>query len=185
MEAMLAGHKVDAVLNSFSHDAYIPTSLRFLQQGGHFLEIGKRDIWTTDQMAQARPDVLYHVIAVDSRMSETPAWLHGVLALGVERVNQGILTPLPRTEFELQRHGVEAFRFLQHAGQIGKVVVTIQSHVLELDGSCSYVISGGTGALGLQVGQWLVKRGVRRVVLLSRSGSVATGAEGHWEWLQR
>ena len=41
----------------------------------------------------------------------------------------------------------------------------------ELDHQSSYVVTGGTGALGLLVGRWLVDRGAGHVVLLSRSGT--------------
>ena len=37
---------VDVVLNSLSHDDYIPRSLALLRTGGRFIEIGKRGIWS-------------------------------------------------------------------------------------------------------------------------------------------
>lgn len=40
--------------NSLSDD-FIPESLALLRPGGHFLEIGKRGIWSTDRMHAARP----------------------------------------------------------------------------------------------------------------------------------
>ncbi len=41
----------------------------------------------------------------------------------------------------------------------------------------SYLISGGTGALGLQVAQWLVEQGVRHLLLLSRSGIASNATQ--------
>ncbi|MEN8215014.1 MAG: type I polyketide synthase [Pseudomonadota bacterium] len=41
----------------------------------------------------------------------------------------------------------------------------------------SYLISGGTGALGLQVAQWLVEQGARHLLLLSRSGISSSAAQ--------
>ncbi|MFE6689180.1 type I polyketide synthase [Streptomyces sp. NPDC057743] len=38
------------------------------------------------------------------------------------------------------------------------------------------LVTGGTGALGAQVARWVVQRGARRVVLLSRRGEEAPGA---------
>lgn len=40
-----------------------------------------------------------------------------------------------------------------------------------LQASATYLITGGTGALGQQLTQWLVTRGARHLVLLSRRGS--------------
>jgi serine/threonine protein kinase/NAD(P)-dependent dehydrogenase (short-subunit alcohol dehydrogenase family)/acyl carrier protein len=41
----------------------------------------------------------------------------------------------------------------------------------------SYLISGGTGALGLQIAQWLVEQGARHLLLLSRSGVSSSAAQ--------
>ena len=70
MGAILGASKLDAVLNSLSHQDYIPESLAMLRDGGHFMEIGKRGIWTAEQMSSARPAVVYDVIAVDARSVE-------------------------------------------------------------------------------------------------------------------
>ena len=43
---------VDVVLNSLSHDDYISRSLSFLKNGGRFIEIGKRGIWTHQHGAE-------------------------------------------------------------------------------------------------------------------------------------
>lgn len=39
------------------------------------------------------------------------------------------------------------------------------------------LVTGGTGALGMHVARWLVRRGVRELTLVSRSGPGATGAQ--------
>ena len=70
MGKILGESKLDAVLNSLSHQDYIPESLAMLRDGGHFMEIGKRGIWTEDQMSSARPAVVYDVVAVDARSDE-------------------------------------------------------------------------------------------------------------------
>jgi len=43
-------------------------------------------------------------------------------------------------------------------------------HPIEIHAESGYLITGGLGALGLQVAEWLVTRGARHIVLLSRSG---------------
>ena len=47
------------------------------------------------------------------------------------------------------------------------------------------IITGGTGALGLQLSEWLVKRGCRKIILLSRRGKVADSYTKLWEMVQR
>jgi len=41
----------------------------------------------------------------------------------------------------------------------------------------SYLISGGTGGLGIKVARWMVERGARTLTLVSRHGQVAPGDE--------
>ena len=42
------------------------------------------------------------------------------------------------------------------------------------DGSATYVIAGGLGGIGQSIAAWLVDRGVRNLLLLSRSGAKGT-----------
>lgn len=48
--------------------------------------------------------------------------------------------------------------------------------------SHSYIITGGLGGFGLELGQWLTERGARNLVLTSRSGirngELLTGSSG-------
>eukprot|EP00937_MAST-01D_sp_MAST-1D-sp2_P007183 g7183.t1 len=46
----------------------------------------------------------------------------------------------------------------------------------ELSGDGVHLVSGGTGGLGLRVARWLLERGARSVLLLSRSGGGSAGA---------
>ena len=46
------------------------------------------------------------------------------------------------------------------------------------------IITGGTGALGLQLSEWLIKRGSKKIILLSRRGKVGDNYKGLWETVQ-
>ena len=41
---------IDVVINSLSHDDYIGRSIGLLSQGGRFMEIGKRGVWSHEQV---------------------------------------------------------------------------------------------------------------------------------------
>lgn len=43
----------------------VAATLTCLNAGARFVEIGKRDIFATHRIAQERPDVRYHVLAID------------------------------------------------------------------------------------------------------------------------
>ena len=75
-----------------------------------------------------------------------------------------------RVFFDLRQQAKDAFKHLQTSASLPN-----RGHhcpkMEELDHQSSYVVTGGTGALGLLLGQWLLDRGAGHVVLLSRSGT--------------
>ena len=203
MEGFLgADGKIDVVLNSLIED-FIPGSLRFLAKNGRFMELGKRGIWNHEQVKAARPDVQYETIALDLMMEENPRWFGGMLDRIRNLVLDKQLRPLPIHEYDLtdsSEGAVAAFRFMQKAQHVGKVVVSIPS-VVEIDPQAdpetprspsgapvenhkTFVISGGLGGLGMVVARWLVEEGARYVVLLSRSGRPSKHLQESPVWRQ-
>ena len=43
----------------------VAASLACAQMQGCFVEVGKRDIWSAQRVAQERPDLAYHLVAID------------------------------------------------------------------------------------------------------------------------
>ena len=78
---------VDVVLNSLTHDRYVERSVGVVRRGGRFVEIGKRGIWTPEQMEEARPDIKYYVVAIDHMLEEDPASVGSVMRNIVARLN--------------------------------------------------------------------------------------------------
>ena len=110
--AATGGKGVDVVLNSLTGPGFIEASLSCLAHGGRFVEMGRRDIWTAEQMASVRPDVAYSILEVDALKRQDPATAGASLRRVMARVSAGELTPLthtrwPMTEISL-RHGVHA-----------------------------------------------------------------------------
>ncbi|CAK0873388.1 unnamed protein product, partial [Prorocentrum cordatum] len=174
---------VDVVLNSLSHDDYIHRSLRLLRPGGRFMEIGKRGVLSHAEAREARPDVAYDKIVTD-HMMEMEAWTYnGYLGRLLSRVEEGGLAPINLHVFQGLGEGVRALQFLQRAQNIGKVVVSEPSRML-CTPSATQVVSGGTGALGVMVAQFLVEEGSKSLWLLSRSGRPPAEVRERWEWLQ-
>eukprot|EP00931_Biecheleriopsis_adriatica_P047752 TRINITY_DN27548_c0_g2_i1.p1 TRINITY_DN27548_c0_g2~~TRINITY_DN27548_c0_g2_i1.p1 ORF type:complete len:4734 (-),score=1179.49 TRINITY_DN27548_c0_g2_i1:215-14152(-) len=175
---------IDVVLNSLSHDDYIPRSLALLRKGGRFVEIGKRGIWTHEQMWQARPDVMYEKIASDTMMEKEPWRYNGYLKRLLTRVDNNGLKPINMHIFEGLSKGVSALQFLQRASNIGKVVISAPSRLL-CKPDAMPLLSGGLGALGVVTAQFLVEEGAKTLCLLSRNGQPAKDVGPQWDWLQK
>jgi NADPH:quinone reductase-like Zn-dependent oxidoreductase/acyl carrier protein len=164
------GHGVDVVLNSLTREL-VDASLRLLPRGGRFLEMGKTDIRVPQRVAQDHTGVAYCA--------------YDLPAVGPERIGQmlrelmalferGVLRPLPVTAYDL-RLAPRAFRSMAQARQVGKLVLTVP-RPLAPDGTV--LITGGTGTLGSLLARHVVAaHGVRHLVLASRQGPAAPGAD--------
>lgn len=157
---------VDVVLNSLTSEGFIEASLSCLKKEGVFLEIGKLNVKSQEEMKLLRPDVLYHLIAMDVRMQEESYQVHNELQWIMEQFTIGELNPLPLHEFAIQ-DCIHALHFLQQAKHIGKVVLTYPQPFTYKD-DATYLITGGAGGLGLALAEHLIVHGVRHLVLTSR-----------------
>ena len=114
---------VDIVLNMLTSEGFKEASLNCLKQGGVFLEISKRNIYTLDEMKKIRPDVQYYVIAVDNIIVESPKAIEQLMKELVEMLGQGIIKPPYITRYPIEQLPI-AMRDMQQAKQIGKIVIT-------------------------------------------------------------
>ncbi len=162
------GRGVDLVLNSLTGEGFIEASLACLSQGGRFVEIGKRNIWIEAEMQAARPDVAYHILAVDHLLNSDPAFIAAALRRVMEHLDRGSLQPLPHVTWPIAE-APEAMTYMRAARHIGKIVLTLpgfQSGSLKPDRS--YLVTGGLGGIGLGLARWLADQGARHIVLNAR-----------------
>ncbi|MGZ4740502.1 MAG: SDR family NAD(P)-dependent oxidoreductase, partial [Ilumatobacteraceae bacterium] len=166
--AATGGRGVDVVLNSLSGD-FIARSLDVLAVGGRFLEIGRRDVWSPERVAAARPDAEYHIVFLGDLTVGDPAAIRRMLDTLMPRFASGELRPLPVTEYDSD-HVVDAFRLMAQARHIGKIVVRQRRvGVVPINTHGTYLVTGGLGGIGLALAGHLVDQGARHVALVGRS----------------
>ncbi|MBF2003214.1 MAG: SDR family NAD(P)-dependent oxidoreductase [Synechococcales cyanobacterium M58_A2018_015] len=163
-----AGAGVDVVLNSLTGE-FIPKSLAVLAPRGRFLEIGKRGVWSAEQVQALRSDVAYHWLDLMTVAQQQPDRIQRRLRHLVAEFEAGTLQPLPHQIFAIEQI-VPAFRQMQQAKHIGKIVVSQMAHPDHslICPDASYLITGGLGGLGWLTAEWLVQQGVRHLVLVGR-----------------
>ncbi|WUU35760.1 SDR family NAD(P)-dependent oxidoreductase [Streptomyces sp. NBC_00659] len=168
--ARTGGEGVDVVLNSLAGE-FIDASLRLLPRGGRFVEMGKTDVRDAARVAEAYEGVAYRAYdLVEAGPERIREMLHEVLDL----FERGVLTPLPLRAWDV-RHAKDAFRYLSQARHVGKMVLTLPRRP-EPEGTV--LVTGGTGTLGGLVARHLVaEHGVRHLLLTSRRGPAAAGAQ--------
>ncbi|XP_070380711.1 fatty acid synthase-like [Dermacentor albipictus] len=188
------GQGVDLVLNSLSEDK-LQASVRCLATHGHFLEIGKFDLFQNNNLGMSvfLQDTNFHGVMLDSLLlHNTTAMAHKrrLRQLIIDGIKSGVVQPLDVTVFT-REDSEQAFRYIASGKQIGKVLIqmrteesehTTRAPPLTLEAVArpyfyrhkSYVIVGGLGGFGLELAEWMVSRGCRKLLLVSRSG-VRTG----------
>ena len=182
---MTGGYGVDVVLNSLPGE-YITRSLSILAAHGRFVEIGKTDIYQNKPLGlfPFRNNLSYFALDLDRVCRERPALLRSLLLELMAMFQQGSLRPLPHNIFPVE-DAANAFRYMARRKNIGKVVLSFTSAEAKKRSDRSaapradatYLITGGHGGLGLAVARWLVEKGARHLVLLSRSGASSAGEE--------
>jgi acyl transferase domain-containing protein/NADPH:quinone reductase-like Zn-dependent oxidoreductase/acyl carrier protein len=163
------GNGVDVVLNALAGE-FVDASLDLLPSGGRFVEMGKTDIRDAEALGATHPGVTYMAFDLfEAGLDRATAILKEMVRLLDEE-----LSPLPIAAWDV-RHGIDAFRYLRDGRNVGKVVLTIPR---PLDPEGTVLVTGGTGALGALMARHLVsEQGVRHLVLTSRRGPEAEGAE--------
>ncbi|MFO0325151.1 MAG: SDR family NAD(P)-dependent oxidoreductase, partial [Burkholderiales bacterium] len=180
------GVGVDVILNSLSGEA-ITHNLRLLKPGGRFIELGKRDFLENTKVGirPFRNNISYFGVDADQLMSIDPNLTAEVFSEVMTGFARGDFRPLPYETFDANDI-VEAFRYMQHSHQIGKIVVTYDTPIkaqptsntdarpeLALDPNGAYLVTGGLGGFGLKCAQWLAGKGAKTIVLAGRRGVAA------------
>jgi acyl transferase domain-containing protein/NADPH:quinone reductase-like Zn-dependent oxidoreductase/acyl carrier protein/short-subunit dehydrogenase len=188
IRAATGGEGVDVVLNSLAGEA-MRRSLDVLKPFGRFLELGKRDFFENTPLGlrPLRNNISYFGIDADQLLTGRPALAARLFAEVMALFADGTLAPLPYRCFTADRV-VDAFRVMQQARHIGKIVVSLAdarppieppeltSQPLALSGDVTWLVTGGLSGFGLETARWLAARGVRHLVLLGRRGLDAPGA---------
>ncbi|XP_049523884.1 LOW QUALITY PROTEIN: fatty acid synthase-like [Dermacentor silvarum] len=189
------GRGVDLVLNSLAGEK-LHASVRCLATYGRFLEIGKFDMSKNSPLGMSvllKSAEVYGIL-LDSLFRDSPNRGSSaaeakcrVWQLLREGIASGAVRPLDTIRFARDR-AEEAFRLMAAGKHIGKVVLEIRPEesppktspaspltVKVTSRTCfyehkSYVIAGGLGGCGLELADWMVNRGCRKLLLTSRFG---------------
>jgi NADPH:quinone reductase-like Zn-dependent oxidoreductase/NADP-dependent 3-hydroxy acid dehydrogenase YdfG/acyl carrier protein len=176
------GEGVDVVLNSLAGEA-IRRNLRVLKPFGRFLELGKRDFFenTPIGLRPFKDNISYFGIDADQLLTGRPQLAARLFREVMTLFREGALTPLPSRVFPAERV-VDAFRVMQQARHIGKVVVSLAHarpdverpaaapQALHIAKESTWLVTGGLSGFGLESARWLAAHGAGHLVLAGRRG---------------
>lgn len=184
-----AGEGVDVVLNSLAGEA-MRRSLDVLKPFGRFLELGKRDFFENTPLG-LRPfknNISYFGIDADQLLTGRPQLASRLFREVMDLFGEFAWAPLPYRAFSVDRI-VDAFRVMQQARHIGKVVVSLADghpsiehpvqppNDITFDNESTWLVTGGLSGFGLESARWLAKQGVAHLVLVGRRGMQTPGAK--------
>ncbi|EMD62135.1 hypothetical protein GGP41_002398 [Bipolaris sorokiniana] len=178
------GYGVDVVLNSLAGDA-LRCSWELLAPFGRFIEIGKKDIQANSRI-ELQPllrGTSMTCVDLVTMMKCRPQLVKQLTDDTVRLWSEGVVkTAKPTTVSPLSKL-VEGFQTLQSGRGTGKMVfvphaddivpiVPEQQTPFYFKPDATYVLSGGLGGLGRSIARWIVNRGARNLLFLSRSGKI-------------
>jgi len=183
------GEGVDVVLNSLAGEA-MRRGLDVLKPFGRFLELGKRDFFENTPLGLRpfRHNISYFGIDADQLLTERPGQAARLFREVMALFREEVLTPLPHRGFAAE-HIVDAFRVMQQARHIGKIVVNMMGsrpplrvpvevpRPLRFEQDSTWIVTGGLSGFGLASARWLADRGVGNLVLVGRRGPSTPGAQ--------
>nr|WGU20916.1 crs5 [Clonostachys rosea] len=176
------GKGVDVVLNSLSGEL-LHASWQCVAEFGTMVELGKRDFIGQGRLAMDTFEDNRAFFGVDMSKfyQKRPVQTKKLLEQMIKFYHEGQAQPIkPIRAFDAVDIQ-EAFRFMQNAQYIGKLVIRIPEEAsllgaaplqrsFSLRSDRSYFLAGGLGGLGRSVSLWMAEHGAKNLVYLSRSG---------------
>ncbi|KAL3421917.1 Lovastatin diketide synthase LovF 16 [Phlyctema vagabunda] len=176
----------DIVLKCTSTDSDILRDLlKSLGSFGAFIELEKQSIHAGIGNSYLGSNRSFTSVDLEFMAIERPKLLARLISDVSKMLDRGEIKPLGISTIFSISNAEAAFKALQSGTVDGKIVVSPHAddevkatpsskHDRLLRADASYVLIGGTGGLGRSMARWMVEKGARNIVLVSRSGS-ATG----------
>lgn len=170
-------------MNSLADDK-LHASIRCLGVGGTFLEIGKFDLTNNTKigLSDFLKEITFRSVLLDNLFATSGDSLIRISTLFETDLRAGVIQPLHATVFDVNELE-KAFRYLGTGKHVGKVVLKVRDEISNpysnpmkvlpkqyFDPNLVYVIVGGLGGFGLELADWMVVRGARKLVMSSSRG---------------
>ncbi|KAI9037118.1 lovastatin diketide synthase LovF [Aspergillus affinis] len=180
---MTGNRGVDLVLNSLSGEL-LHASWRCVAPMGKMIELGKRDFLGHGKLDMDIFGANRTFVGVDllQRGEQNPSLMRNTMEQFKQYLDEEKLSPIRPVNVFNASDVAKAFRHMQAGKHIGKIVLEMPRDPSELSVSklqgkgalfrhdASYLLVGGLGGLGRAVARWMLEKGARHLVFMSRSG---------------
>jgi NADPH:quinone reductase-like Zn-dependent oxidoreductase/acyl carrier protein len=182
IEARTGGEGVDVVLNTLTGEG-TRRGLEILRPLGRFLDLSQSEMYEEEALGLEpfEKNLSYTGIDITRVAAHRPGLVESMWQEIRQRLASGAYRPVPVDSVYRIPNLPEAFEYMRRGEHVGKIVVEqkfdsmLVAPPVEADTMFrregSYLVTGGTGGLGLQVADWMSRRGAGHLVLVSRSGA--------------
>ena len=182
---MTDGRGVDVIFNSEPGEVAWQ-NLRVAAEFGRIVEIGKADIrrGAVIDLRSFDRNLAFMAVDTDRLLGFRPEVFKDIARHVLDRLDNGEYQPLLATAYLLSDIS-DAFEAIARPEHVGEVLVTMDATVpvrprrpeFVVRADATYLITGGFGAFGMATARWLVSRGARHLVLVSRRGAATSAAQ--------
>ena len=179
------GRGADVIYTSLPGEA-LRQNLKAAAEFGRIVDIGKADIYSNGVLELGAFDrnLQYFAVDMDRMFTYRRELADRVTKEIVACLNDGTYAALPATTYDADQLP-EALGLVSRGAQQGRVVITLGGHPavrpampqFTVRADATYLVTGGFGAVGLSLTDWLVAHGARHLIVVSRSGASSEQAQ--------
>ncbi|PSN74707.1 reducing type I polyketide synthase [Corynespora cassiicola Philippines] len=171
---------IDVVVNTLSGEGLL-ASWDLVASFGRFINIGDGSAKPEVDLPLHQSDkgVSFMSFSIQGLLEKRHSMARKLFEPVMELVKKGIVQPPIAAQSFSLTEVQSAFKLVQDEVSPNEMVqtYTTRAPTLRLDEDASYVIAGGLGGLGRSTARWMVSRGARHLILLSRSGMASEQAQ--------
>ncbi|KAF2473021.1 polyketide synthase [Lindgomyces ingoldianus] len=175
------GSGFDVILSTTSGDVFNET-LRYMASGGRFIDLGRVDVQNHGSMSLEafRRNATFSSFDLGVLIEDKPEFCGRLLGQVNNMLRDGVIQPIsPIRTFDVSQLA-PALTYLSMGNHIGKVVITYEDSAAQVNmvppttkvlfnADSNYILAGGLGGLGRSILSWMIERGAKNFIILSRS----------------
>ena len=171
---------VDVIINSLSGKA-LQANFDIIAKHGTIVEIGKKDILNNNKINLSRfiDSITLTSVHFDELLETNNKMIKEIMKELCQLFESNKLKPIQISKYHISE-AENTIKLMKKGIHTGKLILSVDDWVPDklenelyiFDPNQYYIITGGTGGLGIELINWMYSRNARNFILMSRSGKL-------------
>jgi acyl transferase domain-containing protein/NADPH:quinone reductase-like Zn-dependent oxidoreductase/NAD(P)-dependent dehydrogenase (short-subunit alcohol dehydrogenase family)/acyl carrier protein len=171
---------VDVIINSLSGKA-LQFNFDIIAKHGTIVEIGKKDILNNNKINLSRfiDSITLTSVHFDELLETNNKMIKKVMKELCQLFESNKIKPIQISKYHISE-AENTLKLMKKGIHTGKLILSVDDWVPEkqenelyiFDPNLYYIVTGGTGGLGIELINWMYSRNARKFILMSRSGNL-------------